>query len=890
MKNVKKLFKKAMVFTVAASMLVGTPLTASAAGIRGVYGVSDGAGNFTPDPLDPDDTATGTVTNTNTNTGVLSENETKIIGIALDQEYVRTEVGAVSKPTLKATVILDGTTDPEVVDAINDLIRWETSDRDKVSIDVKASDRTVATLTPKKAANVGEEVVITASIGGDHPFEYTYTDEETGKEVTKIIEGSQVQREKSAKVFVKEYANNLSFKKMEYDVLVKHTMDMKNELVKDPDTANDDITWSISSTTAATISDDGIVTVKKYDSRKPEKNTFTVTAVSEHGKKATATLTVGAGEPATKVEIYEKVAGADDVLLKGTKNVDAGGEEECDSIDVYAVMYAKKNTTTKNNEELKNGASYTPKDGTESVELQITDEITWSSNKTNIVKIAETDSSDDSAKLVPVNVGTAKITATATSGKKASFNVKVSATLNGLRVNMDTVPGTAYTGQSIILDVERDPEMNNDALKWTVWTDETYTTQSKDVTINSKGVLKVKNTLKTDKVYVKVESKKGAKIANTDVSDKNTLGPQTVKIELEQSSINGISITDITNVKDDKDAGVPVIHVYFKGENGKQLTTDKTNNAKTDIRIPVNGVYQATVELDGKQDQGDNESLSWTNSNSKVADMLVGEDGKVTIRPKAKGTTKITASGIKVTKWDPDNASAAKTAKVIKAQFTVNVIQPTTSVKLNKTDVVLYPKTGSNQKQSVSLKATMNPKGAADLINWTVTDKDGNALEAGVLTDKTKATGKNNVNFKVEFAAPALGDEYKVVATSVTGVSTTATIRVLQKPTSVEIHDPDTEHLKFNQPKDSGNGTIANTKYVEIGKRFDMCPEIKVGSDWIVAGTNNTEGVTYTQSGKGKVNIVGNTVYGVKEGKVTITAKTPNNKKTTLKVEVRPAK
>ena len=386
-----------MVFTLAASMLVGTPLTASAAGIRGVYGVSDGSGNFTPDPNDPDDTATGTVTNTNTNTGVLSDNETKIIGIALDQEYVSTEVGANPKPVLRATVILDGTQDEGMVEAINNLIRWKTSDRNKVTIDVNASDRTKATLNPKKAANVGEEVVVTASIGGDYPFVYKYMDEETGEEKTKSIEGSVVYHEKTAKVFVKEYANSLRFKQPSYEVLVKHTVDMKAELVKDPATANDEITWSISKTSAATISNDGIVTVKKFDSKKAENNTFTVTAVSEHGKKATATLVVGAGEPASKVEIYERFTEKDDVLLKGTKKVDAGGEEKCDGIDVYAVMYAKKDTTD-GKKDIKDGDSYTPKGGTESQPLNITDEIKWSSNKTTIVDIENIDG--ESATLV----------------------------------------------------------------------------------------------------------------------------------------------------------------------------------------------------------------------------------------------------------------------------------------------------------------------------------------------------------------------------------------------------------------------------------------------------------------------------------------------------------
>lgn len=903
MKNVKKLLKKAMVFTLAASMLVGTPLTASAAGIRGVYSVSDGT------TTTGGNSDTGTVTNTDTNTGVLSENETKIVDFVLDQEYVRTEINANPQPVLKATVILDGAgeNDPELVAAINKLIRWETSDSDKVSIDVKASDRTTATLKPKKAANVGEEVEITASIGGNYPFTYTYTDEETHEEKTKVIEGSDVYRKKTAKVFVKEYAENLWFEKdgkqvaefgKEDGVLVKHMVDMNQWLKKDPATANDTVTWSISKTNAASISEDGIVTVKKYDTKKAQNNTFTVTAVSEKGHAATASLTVDPGVQASKVTIYEsRPAGEDDVVLKGTRKVDVGGDEKCEELEVRAVMSAKVDTKDKNKVELEDGAHYIPKGEENEVELTITDAIEWKTSKDKIVEI---EPDGNYATLKPIAVGTAKITATATSGKKASFSVKVSATLNGLEVNVDTVPGTAYTGQTYTLDVNRDPESNNDALAWSVYEDAACTVKSKDVTINAKGVLKVKNTLKTDRVYVKVQSKKGNKIANTDSRDKNTYGPQSVDIALDQSSINGIVVTDITNPKNVK----PVIKVEL--DERSRLQTEKTNNAKTDIRFPLDGVYQAQVLLDEEAgDRGDNETLTWTNSNSKVADLSLGDDGVVTIKTKAKGTTKITVSGIKVTKWDDEKDDSAKQAKVIKAQFTVNVVQPTTSVTLNKSDIVIYPKLnkkGEPQKQAVSLKATLNPKGAADPVYWKVYNKDGRVVAENTiindlpkLTDKTKASGKNNVNYKLEMKAPVLGDEYTVVATSQTGVSATATIRVLQKPTSIEIHDPEQvakdNHVKFSEPKATGNGTIANTKYVYIGTDgFDMCPEVKVGTEWFKAGDNLTEAVTYTQKGQGKVNIVGNHVYGVKEGKVTITAKTPNNKTTTLKVEVKAAK
>ena len=88
--------KKAMVWTLAASMLVATPLTASAAGLRDVYKVEDGWG--VEQPSDSSDTRTGTVTSTNsdTNTGVLKEDG--LTGIVLSETDVRMELEGAYNP------------------------------------------------------------------------------------------------------------------------------------------------------------------------------------------------------------------------------------------------------------------------------------------------------------------------------------------------------------------------------------------------------------------------------------------------------------------------------------------------------------------------------------------------------------------------------------------------------------------------------------------------------------------------------------------------------------------------------------------------------------------------------------------------------------------------
>ena len=193
MRSMKKLLKKAMVFTLTAAMLVGTPLTASAAPLNSVFSVSDGS-----EIVVDDGKPTGTITNTDTNTGFLTEeNRAGIVGIALDKQTVKAEVGV--KETLKATVVLSGkiiagaeikdedgnivcNKDEDITDLVvkemSEKIHWELMYTDengnelknqpnpaeKVGIELtagNASDRSMVTLTPHQGRSeerrVGKE-------------------------------------------------------------------------------------------------------------------------------------------------------------------------------------------------------------------------------------------------------------------------------------------------------------------------------------------------------------------------------------------------------------------------------------------------------------------------------------------------------------------------------------------------------------------------------------------------------------------------------------------------------------------------------------------------------------------------------------------------------------
>ena len=182
------------------------------------------------------------------------------------------------------------------------------------------------------------------------------------------------------------------------------------------------------------------------------------------------------------------------------------------------------------------------------------------------------------------------------------------------------------------------------------------------------------------------------------------------------------------------------------------------------------------------------------------------------------------------------------------------------------------------QKQTVSFKATLGPKGAKkETVAWTV--------------DASEATSTATVvNGKLTMDAPKVGDVFKVTASVSTGAKATATVRIMNKTTAVAIAKQDTlkdgEPVLYTDTEKKGK-PVNNTAEITLGGNFKMYPFVKT-SAWNKAGENNSEGVTYTINKKGIVTIGSDgTVYGIKPGTVTITAKTPTNKKTTLKVTVK---
>ncbi len=971
MRSMKKLLKKAMVFTLTAAMLVGTPLTASAAPLNSVFSVSDGT------DANGKESGTGTVTNTDTNTTstVLKDNAARIIGISLDQTEITAVVDAPAKDRqkIKATIIMEwgdaeftAEEKEEITDSLESKIKWEVLNLDEtksnpvpgtiLAIEASAADRTVVTLNPKKGNK--EKLIVRATIDGRYAFVAERNEDGTLKEENGELVFTKVELGETkdllltadAKVFVKEYSKDLWFDWNQDGVkddtdnaptaYLKHTMDLNKYLARDPQTANDTITWISDNTKAATVTAAGVVTFKGTKTNVDGK----IIAVSEHGKKAEWAFKVDPGVAASKVEIVKATDSSlftknktEVDLNKNTTKADGwsvtDAAHENSALGVKVQMYAKVNAATdasknliladsqaaldalngsivdKGNEtkhkyqaakkDIADGKWYYEVDSKGETcvakQVKVTDVINWTSNKAAFANVASDEGFANT--ITATNVGKASVTAKASNGKKASLAVTVKATLGALKID-PVKDNTLYSGQNVTLTYTPDPKASKDGVKWSVKAFKGSDEVKKQASINGKGVLTIKPQVACDKIIVTLESKKNGITANGE--EKITT---TKEFVIKQSSIDGIT------VQDDKKVTVANVFVDYKDATKtkcsikkNQLSNKKDNT--TTIQAEKGRTYAVTVTPAVYGENSDVSTLSWKTSKAAVAD-ITNNGNTVLITAKQNGSATITVSGVRV---DEKNK-----AKAINTTFKVNVEQPVKTLTMNKPAVVLNQKAGKINKvavdavdQKVALKVTLGPKGVNNkaAVHWTVTDvKNNKTLEASAvgLTDK-KGAAITKANVSVTLPTPKVGDVFRITARTDSGASATSTVTVVNKASEIAIAKTVTkddkgnvtEHVLFStnvKGKDK-----PNTHEVKIGDEFLMQPIINIGDaekkkdgtpKWVVEGTNNAEKVTYTVNKKGIVNIdADGNVYVVNTGKVTITAKTPLGKKATLTVTV----
>lgn len=852
MKNMKKLLQKAMVFTLTAAMLIGTPLSASAAGLVDIYKTEDGWGDKVPGS--DDDTRTGTVTSTvtSTDTRVLGVDGV-LEGIVLSETDVELEmVGAYDsthpvKESLKVDFVWSDDANHEADEKLLEKkFKWETTDRDIVSLN-----------NPNKNGKLSEMEVV-AKAGGKAGVTVSLNDYENNIHFTT-----------TANVTVKQYASELSFsKELDEEAYENVSLTLEDYLVRDPKTASDEVSYEVVRGNG-TIKN-GVLKLGKLT--KGDK--VTVIAIGEKVKSEPKEITIKAAVPATKVAI-RKVKTTDKI----TKYDWLVNTESENQFEVVLDTKATKDITPDNADRF----------------TLCTDKITWSSQKPEIVAV-QGSSKGDVVTLVPKKVGSSKITAQTSSGKKGTLNVTVRANLTGFEISADTT--TLYSGQSIKLDATQyfaakkgdDKENANFTDAGLTWSfageKDAVKAMKKAAKLNAKtGVLTINadvSGVKEIKVTATNAKKIGKKGDATEEKAKTLepIGKQPITFELKQINITNITVYENTG----KDAK-PIAHVFVDNSGRKpKLVTEKIDKKVSTVTIPAGTTRTYAVVAEGsvvgtgeKVAINAEDMLNWASAKEKVAVATrINGAKRGNVKAESKGSAKITVSGA-------TTLDGGKKYKAISASFTASVTAPTKSIKLSTKNSAIQ---ATGKRQTVTIKAALD-KGCTSKtkeIVWKARN---------ITTDDTTLTATGG-KVQLPIGSYKAGDIILVTAKIPSaGVQSRMTLKVVEPSIAVEIRNGKTEGAGeiFTVGKKENNAEI---RLSDATTNLQMVSMVNVGTktapEWAVAGGDashsHVANVTYTVNKKGIVQIVDGEVKGIKAGTVKITATTADGKKATLTVKV----
>lgn len=854
MKNMKKLLQKAMVFTLTAAMLIGTPLSASAAGLVDIYKTEDGWGNKVPGS--DDDTRTGTVTSTvtSTDTRVLGV-DTVLEGIVLSETDVELElVGAYSskeEDLVKKLLTVDFVwSDGKGHEADEELLKkkfkWETKDKNVVSLN-----------NPSKNGNL-DQMEVVAKAGGKAAVVVSLDDY-----------ANNIHFKTTANVVVKQYASELSFsKELDEEAYENVSLTLEDYLVRDPKTASDEVSYEVVRGNG-TIKN-GVLKLGKLT----KGDEVTVIAIGEKVKSEPKKITIKAAVPATKVAI-RKVKTTDKI----TKYDWLVNTESENQFEVVLDTKADKNITPDNEKRF---------------EL-CTDKITWSSQKPEIVAV-QGSSKGDVVTLVPKKVGSSKITAQTSSGKKGTLNVTVRANLTGFEISADTT--TLYSGQSIKLDAtqyfaaekgdgKKNANFTDAGLTWSFYGDkDAVKAMKKAAKLNAKtGVLTINADVSgVEKIQVTAtNAKKIGKKGDATEEKAKTLEPiskQPITFELKQ-----INITDITVYENTGKDAKPIAHVFVDNSGKKpKLVTEKIDKKASTVTIPAGTTRTYAVVAEGsvvgtgeKVAINAEDMLNWASAKEKVAVATrINGAKRGNVKAESKGSAKITVSGA-------TTLDGGKKYKAISASFTASVTAPTKSIKLSTKNSAIQ---ATGKKQTVTIKAALD-KGCTSKTKEIVWEA------RNITSDNTTLTATGG-KVQLPIGSYKAGDIILVTAKIPSaGVQSRMTLKVVEPSIAVEIRNGKTEGAGeiFTVGKKKNNAEI---KLSDATTNLQMVSMVNVGTktapEWAAAGGDekhpNVANVTYTVNKKGIVQIVDGEVKGIKAGTVKITATTADGKKATLTVKV----
>lgn len=840
-------------FTLTAAMLIGTPLSASAAGLVDIYKTEDGWGNKVPGS--DDDTRTGTVTSTvtSTDTRVLGV-DTVLEGIVLSETDVELElVGAYSskeEDLVKKLLTVDFVwSDGKGHEADEELLKkkfkWETKDKNVVSLN-----------NSSKNGNL-DQMEVVAKAGGKAAVVVSLDDY-----------ANNIHFKTTANVVVKQYASNLSFSdELDEEAYENVSLTLEDYLVRDPKTASDEVSYEVVRGNG-TIKN-GVLKLGKLT--KDDK--VTVIAIGEKVKSEPKEITIKPAVPATKVAI-RKVKTTDKI----TKYDWLVNTESENQFEVVLDTKATENITPDNADRF----------------TLCTDKITWSSQKPEIVAV-QGSSKGDVVTLVPKKVGSSKITAQTSSGKKGTLNVTVRANLTGFEISADTT--TLYSGQSIKLDAtqyfaaekgdgKKNANFTDAGLTWSFYGDkDAVKAMKKAAKLNAKtGVLTINADVSgVEKIQVTATNAKkiGKKGDATEEKAKTLepIGKQPITFELKQINITNITVYENTG----KDAK-PIAHVFVDNSGKKpKLVTEKIDKKVSTVTIPAGTTRTYAVVAEGsvvgtgeKVAINAEDMLNWASAKEKVAVATrINGAKRGNVKAESKGSAKITVSG--ATTLD------GKKYKAISASFTASVTAPTKSIKLSTKNSAIQ---ATGKKQTVTIKAALD-KGCTSKTKEIVWEA------RNITTDDTTLTATGG-KVQLPIGSYKAGDIILVTAKIPSaGVQSRMTLKVVEPSIAVEIRNGKTEGAGeiFTVGKKKNNAEI---RLSDATTNLQMVSMVNVGTktapEWAVAGGDekhlNVANVTYTVNKKGIVQIVGGEVKGIKAGTVKITATTADGKKATLTVKV----
>ena len=812
MKNMKKLFQKAMVFTLTAAMLIGTPLTASAAGLVDLYQIEDGWGNVTGNE---DNTRTGTVTATQTNSGILDANA-QLAGIVLDETNVELEVP--EETTLTAS--LDwGTEDgraPEKYQALNDdlmkRLQWKSSDTAVVALRVEnrsynGGSREKITVVPKA---VGTATVTVSLDSNEHNIHYSAT----------------------ATVTVVQYADDLKFNdEIKTDAVTGNSIVLADyvdryvngKIVKTSDT----LTYAFKGDSKVATLKNGVLTLKK-------EGTVSVLAIGKKAKSDWYEITIGKGHNAKTIVFEGK-------NVTGTKLPWAINDGM--TWDVTANVTATK-------------------DG----DATCTDKISWSSKKPAIVDVSTTapmklQENKCTVELIAKSVGKGQIVAKASSGKSVTLNVTVSANLTSIEIT-EAAPTTLYSGQTVDLyDMatqkfadKGEDDFTDAGLKWTFVGDSAAQKPMKKVaSINAKGVLTIKPDLGvnggTD--TIKVQAVNAKKVGDKKPGD---IKSNELIIKLEQVNVTEITVNRVNTTE------TPVARA--EAVNGK--VSQKVKGAANSDTVATGGskIYtltaKGTIGDETEVHELDPAVLGWTASgNGKIVKAGRDAANNGVIRAINKGTATITINS--ATK----KVSGTSTKYVaIKTTFKEKVTAPTKTLLLTVKNKGIA---ATGKKQTISITPVIQ-KGSTtnkskDIV-WTAT-KNGSPITIDKGKIKNIELGENDLGAKIVVTAAVKNG----------GPRTSVTLTVVKPSKNVEFQVNETKVTSIKDLKTSETEARVVTAKVNLtpsgvgdpGKENVSNVTYTVNKTGIVRVVDNSDGtISIEPLTKGSVKITATTLDGKK--------------------------